>query len=604
MAFDYRATLVKTADSLLKAGEPAEALFHLVRLVEWFPDADSFIRLARLLDAGGHVNEAKGLLRRALQIEPGNPAATVLLATLCRRLGENDDARSWLESALELYPGSALILMSLGQTSLAVNDYGRGLALIQEAVAAEPENAPFRLALAEAFLATSQVPCAVAALQRAVELDASLIAARVLLARVYLKGDHVAAAFQQAGIAVRHCRKDAEALAVLAAVEAKGRESVPDGVPAFNTIGRNCREVVFVGDFPRSRQAKLAFGLRRAGWRTVLLHRYAPGFQATACFDEVHAYEDEAEALILARTFRPRVFHSFSVWSEKTAVAMVRDKPGPVVYDCYDTVATIWDREAESQVADQRFCLELADGICCRDLRFQWLKRRLGYRLPRRVIFFQEYCWRLEDDEPVLNPFPEGELHLVSSGSFSVEKLGQKDSGLLNFARMFAGQGIHLHIFPSPLQLLAGTFEDVFSDYLDLERQTGLVHMNRPLSAEDLAQELRRYNAGLHAAELLTYQSTTDGYDPATVRYNAGGRLFDFLEAEIPCITNKELSFVFWFLGRHGLVLDACPEHLMNLRRSLAPLLTPETRERAHRARAIYSLERQIPRLIRFYEQF
>lgn len=168
-------------------------------------------------------------------------------------------------------------------------------------------------------------------------------------------------------------------------------------IQALSTF-RNLREVVFVGDLQRSRQAKIARGLREAGWRTVLLKKNAPNSIMKTCFNEVRAYRDEQEALALAHTYTSRAFHVFSIRSEKTSVALIRHKPGPIVCDFWDLGTTLHDPGAEREVPDQRFCLENADALCSRDFRPQWLKRAMKARadysmrtqIPRLITFYEQ----------------------------------------------------------------------------------------------------------------------------------------------------------------------------------------------------------------------
>lgn len=589
--YDYQASLLQMVEGLVESGHLGEAIQQVSRLVACYPGGPSLAVAVRVLRLAGCLGDAERMLEEGLKGDPDSPELRVQEGLLWEAKGDLSRALETMEAAFARHPGCASLASALGWVRFRSGRSAEGLTLLRQAVAMDARDPESGRRLGEALLAMGQLPMACVVLGKVLEgrpedwrTHQLLVAPRARTGRMDLARTHAVSL-------LRHGPDPKAGAAALASLAA----------PALG-LSRHPREVLFVGDVPRTRVAKLGFGLRQAGWRTVLLHRQAPNFRAEDCFDEIHAYEDPEEALALARTFRPRVLHAFSVWSEKTSVRLIEARPAPVVYDCYDTVASIRDPQAEREVPDQRFCLEHADALCCRDLRPQYLKA-LGYRLPRRILF-QEYCWRTEDEDPVKDPFPEDEIHVVSSGSFSVEKLGQTDVGMLRFARLFADQGIHFHLFPSPLQLQVGdrTFEDIFSDYLDLGRETGLVHMHRPLDAEDLARELRRHTVAINAVEAITFGAAGGRYDPASLRYNAGARLFEFLEAGLPYITNRELRFAFHLFGRCGQILDATLDNLRDLRSSLAPLRTEGARARSRRARAAFSLEAQIPRLTAFYE--
>ena len=64
--------------------------------------------------------------------------------------------------------------------------------------------------------------------------------------------------------------------------------------------------------------------------------------------------------------------------------AFVRLRPGVVVVDTKDVVNGFVRRYVLAryplQERDERWCLENADGICCSDLRTQYLQRHLDFR--------------------------------------------------------------------------------------------------------------------------------------------------------------------------------------------------------------------------------
>ena len=161
--------------------------------------------------------------------------------------------------------------------------------------------------------------------------------------------------------------------------------------------------VVFISDTPRSREAKLAYGLNSAGWDVVLLHRDAPTFDVGQDFIDARHYNTPAEALRLAQTFRARIYHLFSNWNFATASVVIRNKPGKVVFDNYDVLAgmvreSIAEKKYPGQLALERYCLEQADGLCCRSLETQVARRTMGYAYKGRRLFFPDYCW---DDDAV-----------------------------------------------------------------------------------------------------------------------------------------------------------------------------------------------------------
>ena len=146
---------------------------------------------------------------------------------------------------------------------------------------------------------------------------------------------------------------------------------------------RQSNQIVFVSDRPSSREAKLAHGLRQAGWQVVLLYKTPPAFEAARYFQHAHGYRDEWEALAWCARYRPVAFHVFSTWEFDVAARLVRHRPGKIVFDDYDVMVGMLreeyvGRDFRRQVALERYCLENADGLCCRSLETQFAKRHLG----------------------------------------------------------------------------------------------------------------------------------------------------------------------------------------------------------------------------------
>ncbi|MBU0717430.1 MAG: hypothetical protein KJ749_04205, partial [Planctomycetes bacterium] len=104
-------------------------------------------------------------------------------------------------------------------------------------------------------------------------------------------------------------------------------------------------EVVIVSDRPGPREAKIGYGLRHAGWRTVLLHRDGPRFDTRRGFDETHAYSHAWEALRLACAYRPAAYQVMVNTDYRTAELFVQHQPGVVVVDSYDLVAGMYTDE-------------------------------------------------------------------------------------------------------------------------------------------------------------------------------------------------------------------------------------------------------------------
>lgn len=105
---------------LQRLDRPAEALQHVDELLKKHPDLSfAHANKGNALIGLGWLGRAKQSHLRALELEPGNLAATAALASIATHRGEHDEARRWAEQALKLAPGFPDAVLSLAAAELA-----------------------------------------------------------------------------------------------------------------------------------------------------------------------------------------------------------------------------------------------------------------------------------------------------------------------------------------------------------------------------------------------------------------------------------------------------------------------------------------------------
>jgi hypothetical protein len=364
------------------------------------------------------------------------------------------------------------------------------------------------------------------------------------------------------------------------------------------------RLAVFVCSEPAVRQAKLAWGLRSAGWKVVLIYRKKPDWALESYFDEARQFRSGWEALAIAGGYRPAVYHAFpELYAGKLAYIFARHKPGKLVFDIWDIIYYEWPEFSEQLFHPSilRYCLEHSDGFCSRDFRLKYAARSLQVR-PPRVIFFPDYCWDTGQEEG-RDRDGDNEMHVVLVGSFGLEKFGRSFDGYLDIAEKLTSQGIHFHIYLHPhwWWLSEQEFKEVFSDYLALARHTPFFHLHESMPMDSLVKEISGYDIGIFINRALIYEDVSP-HIKEVLGHFCPTRIADYMDAGLPVISNKELRLAFFALRRYGAAVDATKEMMNNARRYLEPLLSPGVRERIKKGRADYSIKKQIGRLITFYE--
>jgi tetratricopeptide (TPR) repeat protein len=105
---------------LQRLDRPAEALYHVDELLKKHPDLGfAHVNKGNALIGLGWLGRGKQSHLRALELEPGNLAATAALASIATHRGEHDEARRWAEQALKLAPGFPDAVLSLAAAELA-----------------------------------------------------------------------------------------------------------------------------------------------------------------------------------------------------------------------------------------------------------------------------------------------------------------------------------------------------------------------------------------------------------------------------------------------------------------------------------------------------
>jgi hypothetical protein len=386
--------------------------------------------------------------------------------------------------------------------------------------------------------------------------------------------------------------------------------SLPVATYVSSSAARVPGRAVFVCDTPLSRQAKLAYGLSKAGWDVTLLHKTKPFFEPQQYFSRVLTYSNTAEAVLLAASQPGAIFHVFSSWDFSTARAFMTNRPGIVVFDNYDVFAGCLQPEMasarEAMIADERFCFEQADGICSRSLTMQNLKRVTDYSITAKNIFFPEYCWdRPPAETGTLLPKRTDGIHIVYVGACGSALFNDpQGSGCTdkNFLDLIARENIHYHMYPcvSP----EGDFTALFHDYLTYAEKSPNFHFHRPLDCDRLNEELSQYHLGLLISSSEVARTGDSCYQPQAFRYHLANKAFDYLDASLPLLLHCGQTLN-WMFSRTGAAHITSREQLPDVLNALTngSLSLEALAMKVPAARERYSVWRQARRLAKFYDE-
>ncbi len=361
-------------------------------------------------------------------------------------------------------------------------------------------------------------------------------------------------------------------------------------------------QVVFVSDLPRAREAKLAYGLKYAGWKVILLYNKTPTFDADKYCAEAHQYKDVQQLLRLAFLYSPMVYHVFSCWHFDMAAALIRNKPGKIVFDDYDVLAGMVREEIVRsqypvQMELERFCLENADGLCCRSMETRYAKQKKGYMYSGKSIFFPEYVWNTYHS---IQKNTSGHFNIANVGNLYIDQhydIDHQRNFHLNLAMRLSRHNIHSYLYKTNLtDKMAHFVEEVTggNPYISVKN----------LSYDAMLKEICQVcHTGLICAPPHITSNPDEMYYQAKRDYAIGNKVFDYIDAGMPIIMDSENTFLFWLIKRYHKVLDYysfisdVDKYVELIREYLE-----NSSEERYRSTSALSVTHHIQRLIRFYE--
>ncbi len=314
---------------------------------------------------------------------------------------------------------------------------------------------------------------------------------------------------------------------------------------------RKAEYVVFVCDRLHLRAIKIAYALKEVGWKVILLHKENLSFDVSKYFFETRQFKNHWDALLIASNYYPIIYHVFSCWNFKVASIFIRYKPGKIVFDNNDVLKGMVKenilKRYPGQVELEKYCYVNADSLCCRDLRVQYLKKELKYKLPPRLLF-PEYCW--SEGKFIKSPKLTDGIHVVYVGGLEINP-ESPTAFQYELAVLLSKNNIHLHIYPaykytiSELQINMNRFvkSNVHKSY---------IHIHDTISPLDLVQEISQYHYGLIVStKNIDFGSEHDTYFQHCSDYFSAAKIFDYLDAGLFTFI-QNARFLSFILVRYG----------------------------------------------------
>lgn len=507
-----------------------------------------------------NYEEAERLLRKALNFRPNFPEASAGLSFATLRLGvklyETDPA------AAEVYFKEALLLRP---------DFPEALEMLPSTI--------FNRAIS-------------------VYTESKLFEAEVAIGELIDTNDLKDMFFDTIELVYNQAWK----LRLVEPLDDEQREAIQLAEAARQDANRNRKQVVLISENMRVRVQSMAKALTAAGYEVILIYKFDPNFSLDGICAQAIQFESHWEALRIAASFRPLVYHMQTSSVDPTVLLMTRHKPGPVIYDYQDIFPGLIPGYVVNNVGViglwQTEVVHKADGVCCQDLLYRAARRKNGWKSCDNVLWFPNY-----GDETYL-PLPRSDdatLRIISTGTIEDPDSGLKAACAFFGPLLRAGMALDIYLHPNRRKWTDERRNTFYADLLDQATYPGQVTLKGTVPADVLLERVRQADVG----GLPQVLSNTPGEDPffdqAYFDYGLSTRVCEFMSAGIVLVTPASFRLVRFIVQRYGYWMDveeaATPKGQEKLRAMVA-----ESKAKG-RMQETFTMQHNISRLIQFYHR-
>lgn len=364
---------------------------------------------------------------------------------------------------------------------------------------------------------------------------------------------------------------------------------------SFRAPSSNSKKIVLISVEGHGRVLKIAQALNSEGIKPVLITAN-PTYIRHGSFEDVLICDGTLHALRLAiENYKGSVFHIICVWNYLLVFWMIILKAGKILIDTFDVlnffVKPIIKKRHAISIALEKYCLTYADGLICRDLRTNLLKRN-NWILPPRILFMD---YIRTTPLKVKNRTLGRQIVYLGNIEIDPESSVAYQYGL---AEVLCANKIGFDIYPSYISLvdeLKKKFESMWPD--TYQSKYLLVHETIP--AKDIVKTIELSSYGLLiSTKLVTFQDIHDTYYPIMERYFFAGKIFDYYESAVFPIVQRG-AFVNFVIRRmeFGIVVDSYDDIVKFINAN-------EGRDVRVQYKQTLTLEHNAPRLVKFYKKY
>ena len=373
--------------------------------------------------------------------------------------------------------------------------------------------------------------------------------------------------------------------------------------PLRKAVGGGKPKIVFTGDGIMPRISRMAKWIKRDGhYSTVLISSklsFVEKFSNDA-WDGVFLFRNQYHLKrILKQIGGVYLYHGFAPKSfyPDQVRQFVKE---PFLIDMQDVFTCYYGlnpgiRWLVKELPIEKDCLLHSSGIVAHSLEPNVAIRKFAGEKKPPAIFFPLYC---DNDQFLENKkqLDPDDIHLVYAGGVAGSHRDKSHYGSIQFHELIRNlneQRIHFHIYPSPSNIRAD-----YEEYVQIAETTPYFHFHAAVPQESIAGELNKYHFGV-----LPFFSAHSEQSKEKYKYATSLKLFNYIEAGLPVLVSKDLTYQSWIISRYGAGIVVGKSDMTRMKQVITAQDYSALVAGLLRRREEISLRVHIPRLLTFYRQ-
>jgi len=221
------------------------------------------------------------------------------------------------------------------------------------------------------------------------------------------------------------------------------------------------------------------------------------------------------------------------------------------------------------------------------------------YAVSAPTIQFQSYAiGKNMPQEKRTRTEHDGPPRLVYAGGVHSNRDPRNDGyyltrSLLRIVPLLTAQGLRFDIYNCYDESGQG-----FEEFYALMDREPLFTYHHSVLIDKLPEELARYDYGWYGLDFSQAVASDQFYKECF-----GSKFWTYIEAGLPIIMSKEHEYMAGLAAQYGIGIPFCMDDVKELKSRLGRYDYHTLKENVRKARAVFSMEKQIDRLLSFYEK-